>query len=342
MPRSTPQAELRTRPVAARVVVVAAIGLGACLFAGCMREHPQSMLHTAGPGAATVATLWWALLAICGGVFAVTFGLLIAAISVRRQDDRDRLPGSRFIAVAGVFVPAVILLVILVVSLQATVGLTAREQESRTVRVIGHQWWWEVHYVGEGIVSANEIYIPANTPVRFELLTGDVIHSFWVPNLGGKMDMVPEHPNYLTLEADRPGEFRGQCAEYCGGPHAKMAFPLIVLPPEEFDAWLAANKPLPPEPASEHLRHGREVFFSAACDNCHALAGTDAQGRIGPDLSRLGVRRTLGAGAVVNNRENLIEWIRDPHVAKPGNLMPHSTLSQSDLDALADFLLSLR
>jgi cytochrome c oxidase subunit II len=336
-----------TAKFARKLLTVRAVGgatgvaLAVCLASGCSQEHPQSMLHAAGPGAATIASLWWALFAICTGVFAVVLGMLFVAILVRRKENRDELPGSRFIAVTGIIVPTVILLVILVVSLRATVQLQAKESDSLTIRVIGHQWWWEVHYVEQGIVDANEIHIPTNTPVRFELVSADVIHSFWVPNLGGKMDMVPEHSTYLVLEADRPGQYRGQCAEYCGGPHAKMAFPVIAVSPSEFDEWIA-QKSQPPVTDDARLVRGREVFFAAACDNCHAIVGTEAAGRVGPDLTHMGSRLTLGAGAIANTRENLIQWIRDPHVAKPGNRMPHSSLTQPELETLADYLLHLK
>jgi cytochrome c oxidase subunit II len=314
--------------------LLAVVGL-----AGCMAEHEQSMLHPAGPAAAKVAMLWWVLFAICTGVFLVTLGLLAAALLVR--DNPERRPGNRFITVSGIIIPGVILMVILVYSLDATVMLKSSETQGAPIRVIGHKWWWEVHYDDGAIISANEIHVPVGRPIRFELRSNDVVHSFWVPNFGGKMDMLPEHDNHFWLQADRTGRFRGQCAEYCGGPHALMAFPFVVMEEDEFERWLEVNRQDAPEPTTPHLQRGKEIFFQAACQNCHAIKGTAAHGRIGPDLTHMGSRLTLGAGIIPNDREHLAAWIRDPQVFKWGNLMPHSTLSDEDIETLTDYLLSL-
>lgn len=333
-------------PIVRRRVIFRTMLLGAALAAvagaGCVEHHEQSMLHPAGPAAARIDQLWWFLLIVCGGVFLVTMGLLVAALAARPTPNNESPLGMRFIVGSGIVLPGIILLVILIHSLQATVALKASQAEPLAIRVIGHKWWWEVHYPQQNITTANEIHLPAGRPVRFELRAADVIHSFWVPNLGGKMDLLPEHDTILWLQADHPGVWRGQCAEYCGGPHAQMAFPVVVHEEEDFAAWVEANQGPVSEPETARLQTGHDVFFRAACHNCHAIRGTEAAGRIGPDLTHMGSRRTLGAAAVVNDHERLVAWISDPQVDKPGNFMPRSSLSREELETLADYLLSLK
>jgi cytochrome c oxidase subunit 2 len=317
---------------------VRAAPAAAVLLTGCHAEHHQSMLHPAGEAAAHVEWLWWVLFVICAVVFVVTMGLTAAAVFRRESPPL----GNKFIAASGIFIPAVILFAILVLSVDAQVALKTPKSANNTVRVVGHMFWWEVHYPQHGITTANEIHIPTGEPVLLELTSADVIHSFWVPNLNGKMDMLPEKVNRFWLSADRPGVYRGQCAEYCGKQHAKMAFLVVAVPPDEFRSWVAARQKPHPEPADDGLRRGRDLFFSAACHNCHAIRGTPADGRVGPDLTHMGSRKTVGAATVPNTHENLARWIRDPHLDKPGNLMPHSTLPDADIDAITAYLGSLK
>lgn len=311
------------------------------LVVGCQGEHPQSMLHPAGEAAARIAWLWWVLFGICSAVFIIVMALTGIAL-VRPRSEQPTAPlGNRFITVSGIFIPAVILVFLLVASVSVQVSLQSPQTNS-SVRVIGHQYWWEVHYPEWGIVTANEMIIPVGEAVRLELTSADVIHSFWVPNLHGKMDMLPERTNMFWISADRPGVFRGQCAEYCGKQHAKMAFEVVALPPEEYQAWVKRNAEQSRQPAQDEHPQGRSVF-DTACRQCHAVGTATSESKpLGPDLTLIGSRRTLGAATIPNNRENLEAWIRDPQQFKPGNKMPHTNLAPDDLRALLDYLQSLK
>lgn len=314
----------------------------AFLLSGCHRDHIQSAVHPAGPAAERIAALWWFMFIVLGMVFLIVLVLTWAAV-VRRPKGSGGSPslGTRFVVVNGIVLPSVILVVLLFMSVRASIALKTPETKYR-VQVIGHQWWWEVHYPDQQIITANEIYIPVDEPVLLELSSADVIHSFWVPNLGGKMDMLPGHTNRFSIHARRPGIFRGQCAEFCGLQHALMAFEVIALPPDEFELWLAEKQGPVPEPDTPLRLRGREVYYEAACHNCHAIRGAEAEGVIGPDLTHIGSRLSLGAGILRNNRGNLAGWIINPQPLKPGNRMPPSYLHSDDLHALVDYLESLK
>lgn len=312
--------------------------LAVLLLWGCHPEHYQSAVHPRGPGAGSIATLWWFLLAVCTAVFIVTMALLVWALAAPRRGEAPL--GNTFIIVAGIVVPAFILVGIMIYSLEATVALRM-PQTRLTVQVIGHQWWWEVVYPEHDIVTANEIHIPVGAPVRLELRARDVVHSFWVPNLTGKMDLVPEHDNFFWMQADEPGIYRGQCAEFCGPQHAWMAFKVVALPEEEFKKWLIAKQRPHPELLTPELRRGHEVFFEAGCNACHAIRGAGAVARAGPDLTHIATRLTIGAGLLPNTRGALSDWIVNSQAVKPGNLMPPTRISPEDLHALVNYLLLL-
>lgn len=320
------------------------VGWPALLLAtGCHPGHTQSMLHPAGPGAAKVADLWWFLFAVCTAVFVAVLVLLVMALLAPREDREERRPGTAFIVITGVAVPTVVLIAILIYSLLAMRALRNPGPDALTVEVIGHQWWWEVRYPGRGIVTANEIHIPVGEPVRLHLKAQDVIHSFWVPNLHPKTDMIPRQVNVAWMQADRPGTFRGQCAEFCGKQHAWMAFHVIAQPPDEYEAWASRAAGTPPAPEGEKGRRGREVFFRAACQNCHAIKGEPrAVGRVGPDLTWVGGRASLGAGLLETNHGTMSGWIANSQAVKPGNLMPRYYLPSDDLNALTEYLMGLK
>lgn len=320
-----------------RGVVLALLALA---LAGCPAEHPQSALHPASQEAGRIARLWWVMLGVYGAVTLATFALLAAAL-LRRRGAEAPGGGVRFVVVAGIVVPTVILVGMLFYSLRVSTALHLPEA-AFTVRVTGFQWWWDVRYPDHDIVTANELYVPVGEVVRLELRAADVVHSFWVPNLHGKMDLLPEHPNQFWLRAEVPGVYRGQCAEFCGLQHALMAFDVVALPKDEFERWVAERQRPHPEPADDELRLGQEVFFSAGCNACHAVGGTDAVALVGPDLTHIGTRRTLGAGTVANTRGDLAGWISQPQVLKPGNLMPPSYLEPRELHALVRWLETLR
>jgi len=254
--------------------------------------------------------------------------------------------GLRWIVIGGLIVPAVILAGVFVFTVvtQAAVASPA-SPPAVTVQVTGHQWWWEVHYLDRSpsrlVVTANEIHIPVGQPVRFELTTGDVIHSFWIPELAGKTDLVPGQQNVMWLEADSAGVYRGQCAEYCGTQHAKMAMAIIAEPPGKFSQWLDHQRQPAAAPSDSDVAAGARVFASSACALCHTIRGTLAGGRVGPDLTHLAGRRTIAAGMLPNTRGNLAGWIANPQAIKPGNRMPVVPLRPTELLAVVTFLQSL-
>jgi cytochrome c oxidase subunit 2 len=273
--------------------------------------------------------------------------MALATFALIRQPRRDFFSSSRLIVAGGLIFPTVTLTALLIYALPAAGILTEPDADAVEIEVTGYQWWWEVRYRdGNGdvaFVTANEIRLPTGQPLMTRVDTADVIHSFWVPNLAGKIDMIPGRTNELTLQAARPGEFRGQCAEYCGGPHAKMAFYVVAEEPERFARWFERQKEPAREPEDPLLQRGREVFFSFGCGGCHAIRGTDAVGGLGPDLTHVGSRRTIGAGILDNTIENLETWIADSQRIKPDNPMPSfDFIEGEDLHALAAYLKNLQ
>jgi cytochrome c oxidase subunit II len=250
--------------------------------------------------------------------------------------------GTRIIVWAGILVPAVILLIVFAATARTLRVLATPERaEELTIHVIGHQWWWEVIYPQQGFETANELHIPVGRPVQIVLSTQDVIHSFWVPELHGKLDMIPGRTNAYWLQADEPGEYWGECAEFCGIQHAKMAFVVVAEPEAEFTAWLAQQQQPATAPTAALEQEGEQIFLGSTCVQCHAIKGTQATGELGPDLTHLASRRTLGAGALPNNPGSLSGWIANPQHIKPGNLMPASNLTGSELQALLAYLATL-
>ena len=212
-----------------------------------------------------------------------------------------------------------------------------------TIEVTGHQWWWEVRYPEEQVVTANEIHIPVGRPVRVDMTSADVIHSFWVPELHGKMDMIPGRTDVIWLQTDVPGSYRGQCAEFCGLQHAKMALYVVAEPPETFAAWLDQQRQPAAEPTEPPAQRGR-ALAAGLCIQCHTIRTGDAAvgGSFGPDLTHVGSRRTLAAATLPNTREHLAEWLADPQSSKPGNKMPNLQLDVESVQALVAYLESLR
>jgi cytochrome c oxidase subunit 2 len=214
------------------------------------------------------------------------------------------------------------------------------------IKITAHQWWWKIEYPGrspdEQVVTANELYVPAGEPVELELTSSDVIHSFWIPNLDGKHDLIPSHVIKTRLLAERPGVYSGRCAEFCGYQHAHMDLLLVAKPPSEFRAWLAGQRGPGAEPQTERERRGRELLEQRPCASCHTVAGTRALGGTGPDLSHFASRATLAAGAAPNERLALGEWLKNPNALKPGAQMPAVPLSPAELEAIVDYLRSLR
>ena len=316
-------------------------GLAALSLCGC--EATQSALKPAGPAAAKIAVLSWVMIIAFTLVFLLVCLLLAVALFHRSRNERAAPPLGRtgFVVAGGIVLPVVVVIPLLIYSLETSHALQIPE-ESLTVRLTGHQWWWEVEYPDQNIVTANQIHIPVGQPVRLELTSADVIHSFWVPELNGKRDMIPGDLNEFWIQADRPGIYRGQCAEYCGLQHAHMALVVVALPPDEFLEWAAGRNEPESVPATEQQQNGLAVFLKAGCSRCHTIRGTPADGKIGPDLTHIGSRETLGAGTVPNIRGNLMGWIGDPGAVKPGVRMPATYLPPEELDMLATYLESLK
>lgn len=311
---------------------------------------PMTILRGAGPVAAMQAKLGWWLL-IVSVIVVVVVGVLILAGALRRRTERSDLlvrsgSGMRWVIVGGMIVPAIILVLTFAFTI-ATEDATAAPptDPAVTVEVIGHRWWWEVKYPSDpshSIVTANEIHIPVGQPVRLELTSADVIHSFWIPLLAGKTDVIPGQRNVAWIQADTAGVYRGQCTEYCGLQHANMAAFVVAEPPTQFAQWLEAQSKSADAPKDPDAAAGLAVFQKSACSTCHAIRGSEALGQVGPDLTHVAGRMTLAAGALENTRGNLAGWIGNSQAIKPGNDMPVMTLSPADLEALVSYLETLR
>lgn len=295
------------------------------------------MLAPASDAARTVADLGWVMIitstVITLGVFALLgFGL---ARRRREHDDSDR-GAERWIIAGGVILPVAVLIPIAGLGVAA---LAEDDDAALQVEVIGHQYWWEYRYPDQGVVTANELHIPVGESVELQLRSDDVIHSLWVPDLGGKTDLIPGHTTTMTLTADRAGVYQGKCAEYCGLQHAKMLFLVVAEEPDDFDRWIAQQRDdADPGPDTEE---GQELFAENSCAACHAVRGTDADGRLGPDLTHIASRRTLGAGVLDNTPENLRRWIDETWEVKEGITMPPVPMSDDEVEAIAEYLESL-
>jgi len=288
------------------------------------------------------------VLAITGLIFAVVFSLLVYAIVKFRNRaegagcEPTQVYGSTQIELAWTVIPILIVVVLFLTTARVIHAIqdAARPAKAVAVSVIGHQFWWEFRYPALGVVTANELHVPVSTPTYLKLLSADTDHSFWIPQLAGKTDLIPNRINEMWLDPRQTGIFLGQCAQYCGTQHAKMLLRVSVDTPEEFDAWIQAQKQSANQDQKEIA--GRRVFETTACINCHAVSGTNATGRFGPDLTHLMSRRTLASGAAENTPENLRLWIQNPDAIKPGSLMPAMKLSDADLDALVRYLETLQ
>lgn len=313
--------------------------LGAC-------SGVQTPLDPMGEQAGRIALISWVL--FIGGIviFLLVMGLLSFALLAPARV-RAAMASRRFVIGGGILFPAVTLVVLLAWSLGISRALVLPGAEAPLrIEVIGRQFWWEVRYPdsGEGAVTANEIHLPVGREVELHLSSGDVIHSLWLPNLHGKMDMIPGRVNVQRLRADVPAVLRGQCTEFCGVQHSLMAFWAVAVPEAEFEAWLLRQRTPVAPPATPELAHGMAVFGEAGCGACHTVRGTEWQGRLGPDLSRVGSRLSLAAGVLDNHRGTLAGWIAGAQDIKPGNAMPAygRTLDGPELLALAAWLESLK
>jgi cytochrome c oxidase subunit 2 len=340
---TNPRRRRRLRPALLVPAVLVPTLLGA---AGCS-GGPQSTLHASGLGAQRTEGLWWLFFWISVAVFAEVMLLLGWAVWRRRRESVRVRGGDALgmVTVLGVAIPFVILVVVYSFGLYDLNALASPPggKPAVTVDVIGHQWWWEIRYADQpGAVTANEMHIPVGESVQVRLRTADVQHSFWVPNLMPKTDLIAGKINKTWLFTEHAGTYRGQCAEYCGRQHAFMALRVVAEPPARFRSWVAALAAPTPRPMTAAEQRGLQVFEQSSCASCHTVRGTTAVGQVGPDLTTIGSRWSIGAGAAPNDAGHLGGWIANSQTIKPGNAMPPQPVPAQDLPDLVAYLKSLK
>lgn len=333
-----------------------AVSLLACVCLGC--SGFQSALDPKGPKAEAISHLNWFFITVATIVYLVVIGALIFALrratnrpvafmeTDAEEPERERTR-IRWVAGAAAATALVLLLFIFVdVSTARSLSQVGGAKPLR-IDVVGHQWWWEVKYPDVGdpqniVETANEIHVPIGRAVFIKMTSGDVIHSFWAPNLDGKKDLIPGHETRTWFRADTAGVYRGQCAEFCGHQHANMAFFIVAEPRVDFERWLLSQKSPAPTPTDSLAQAGERVFLSGTCAMCHTISGTSAGSHVGPDLTHLASRRTIAAGTLPNTTGNLAGWILDPQSIKPGSKMPANQLDPQSLRALLAYLATLK
>jgi len=335
------------------------IALGATLFlSSCTREGIQNAINPAGPHAENLSRLWWLMFTVCSIVFVLVMIAVLLSVRKANAEAADRTPilepseeserRRRNIIISATSITVIVLFVFLIASYSSGRSLRLNDptKNGLSIDLTGHQWWWEVRYndvdASNIFTTANEIHIPVGVPVMFTLHGSDVIHSFWVPNLAGKKDLIPGKLSTMWLQADKPGVYRGQCAEYCGLQHAKMALWVVAEPQEQFNAWRQNQTQEAVAASSDAQKRGQQVFFATTCVMCHAIGGTAAGSNIGPNLTHVGSRQMLAAATLVNTRDHLAQWIKNSQTFKPGNRMPQHDLSDADLQALVEYVESLK
>ncbi len=314
---------------------------------------PTNIFAPASTPAKSIFELSLFVLAVTGAIFLVVFTLLLYSVVKfrKRENDDGREPpqvyGSNQVELAWTIIPILIVVALFMATARviAIVQKTTPSGNAIAVTAIGHQFWWEYRYPDLGVVTANELHVPVSNPVHptptfIKLLSADTDHSFWVPRLGGKTDLIPNHPNTMWIDPQETGVYLGQCAQYCGTQHAKMLLRVYVHSKDEFDRWIRQQRQ--PAFVNDAVSQGQRIFETTACINCHTVSGTVANGRFGPDLTHLMSRDTIAAGAAPNTPENLRLWIRNPNTIKPGSLMPAMELNEQELDALTAYLETLR
>ncbi len=325
----------------------------ALLLAFCSCQTPQSTLHPMGPASGRIATLEWIVLILfCLIAFSVLV-LLFWAVMRRRGTLDSHAPwneggGQSWILIGGFAIPFVVLTFVFVYGLEAMSGYPMHDGGVKpAIKIIGHQFWWEIDYLGatadKQFVTANEIHIPVGRPIDLELISQDVIHSFWVPLLHGKVDLVPGQDNYIRIEANEPGTYRGQCAEYCGEQHARMMLLVVAQPEQDYQAWFDQQVQPAEEPTGQEAMHGRDVFMGAACAFCHTIRGTGAHGAVAPDLTHFASRQGLAANSYPNDESDLEAWVTHAQSMKPGSEMPDlAEFNGANLRALVAYLKQLK
>lgn len=329
-----------------RCAVVTFAAAPLVVLAGCGGNSP-SMLDTRGAESKRVAGMWWLMFGLASAVYVVVAAFIVISI-VRGRRKRTAPDGGprddTFIWFGGILAPVVILAVLAVVTISTTRAVRAVTPGELRIDVVGKRWYWDVGYPDSKVRTANEVHVPVGQAVDVALTSDNVIHSFWVPQLAGKVDTVPGQTNHLRFKATTAGTYRGECAEFCGIQHANMNFEVVAESPADFGQWLARRASgAGVGPTSDEAAAGERVFMREACAGCHTIRGTQAAGTIGPDLTDFGSRPSIGALAVPNTAPNLTRWIRDAQSIKPGNLMPpFPSLPASDVAALVAYLEGLK
>jgi cytochrome c oxidase subunit II len=341
---------LRLPPSFAAAVVVTKTAIAAAGDDTTRTSSIFAPVSTPADASYTAAMLVLAITAAIAVVVGGLFAYAVIAFRSRPDDDGSEPPqvyGSEQIELAWTVIPILVVVVLCLVTARTVYDVqgATKPPGALEVTVVGHQWWWEIRYPELGIVTANELHVPVSDPAHpvptfLALESADVAHSFWVPRLAGKTDLIPNRHNRMWIEPREPGLFLGQCAEYCGTQHAHMLLRVFVHPRPEFDRWVAAQRQ--PAVVDATVAAGRRVFETTACINCHTVRGTDATGRFGPDLTHLMSRETLVAGAAPMSRESLQAWVADPDSVKPGSRMPAMKLDVAELEQLVSYLVTLR
>lgn len=307
-----------------------------------------NILDTASPNADEVSRLFWLVMGFSIFVMIVVTVFMAAGIigGIRDRNHDEEPPqthGNLKLEIAWTVIPLVILAILLVPTLGAIYRLDgfAAPEDAIEVNVVGRQFWWEMSYTDSGVVTANELVAPVGTPVKLNLASGDTMHSFWIPQVAGKTDLIPGNQRTLWFTPDREGVFYGQCAEICGDSHANMRLRLVALSPTDYQTWLTASQQPAAAPQAELAVAGSQLFIEKGCVNCHAVQGVNTYNRVGPDLSHVGSRTSIAAGVLPNTREDMIRWLRYTDTVKPGVAMPNLGLNQDEAEKLAAYLETL-
>ena len=341
----------RRRPAVRRSAPILGVLLAIPVLLTACQDKPAA-LDPHSPEAERVASLIWTFTGLLGLIWLAVAVVSVVAVYRRHEGPRDPLvlaPAgeTRRTAVVGVLVAATLLVVLGLTGLSyaAQARLFSAPEEGLVIKITGHQWWWDVQYEGDSpsrvVRTANEIHVPVGRPVLLKLEASDVIHSAWVPSLMGKIDLIPGRQNVKRLVVAKEGTYEGRCAEFCGLQHAHMGMLFVAQAPEAFDRWLVAQRAPAAAPDAPDRRSGHDAFLAKPCVMCHAVRGTPAQGQLGPDLTHLASRRTLGAGTLPMTRGALAAWVSDPHGVKPGVAMPPTPLTGPELDSMVAYLESL-
>ncbi|MGH2809464.1 MAG: cytochrome c oxidase subunit II [Actinomycetota bacterium] len=321
--------------------------ISAFLLSACTKDAPLNFLHPEGPSAVESDRIWDLVFAIAVVVFVLVEGALVFVLfRYRQRSDKDaprQVHGNTRLEIAWTIIPVLLLIGVAVPTVGGIVRQSAEPPaDALRIDVIGHQWWWEYRYPDEDVITATDLHIPTGRAVYLSITSGDVIHSFWVPKLAGKQDAVPGRINPLSMKADRPGKYLGQCAEYCGLSHANMRLTVYAHDPADFDGWVENQKAVPAVPGDPLAARGRQLFLEGKCAGCHTIEGTNAKGQTGPNMTHFASRTTFAGSMFEVTDENLRLWLEDPPGRKPGSKMPNLKLPEDDILALVSFLQSLK